>query len=442
VAGRSLFPWIACLAIAASVSALFWPGYLSADSLDQLAQARFGITADSHPPAMSWMWRLLDKIAGEGGLLALHQAAYWAGLAWLFTSMAPRAGWRFLPIVLLAGFFPPVFTLSVTLWKDTAVMVFLLLGFAALGGLLQDTRRPRWMHALFWLSFVYAVLVRHNTLPAVLPALFLYFSAIGGLGRKRAAAAALVALLALFPLGGLLARALSIPVGTASQGFILHDLAALSLSEGKNLFPPERLRVPENQALPALAKAFDVQQVNTLAVGPDAPLRTALTAHEYADLRDAWIRGIVARPGAYLAHRWRHFADQIGLREKVFYPMHLTYDAHPRIVLRPAESQLRKGWSEWLWTTGQSWMFRTYLYALVLIGLLVHGVWRWWSRSATSSDALRTALVGSGLLYLLPYFFVSPSCDFRYNSWTVMAAVTGLASMVLRFGTREKNVAT
>jgi hypothetical protein len=42
--------------------AIFYPGYLSPDSLVQLSQGRSGVFNDWHPPVMSWLWGIFDRM--------------------------------------------------------------------------------------------------------------------------------------------------------------------------------------------------------------------------------------------------------------------------------------------------------------------------------------------------------------------------------------------
>ena len=66
----------------------FYPGFMSTDSAVQILQARQGVYSDWHPPAMAYLWGLLESITvpGPAGMLILQSALIWGGacLNWGF----------------------------------------------------------------------------------------------------------------------------------------------------------------------------------------------------------------------------------------------------------------------------------------------------------------------------------------------------------------------
>src|SRR5438270_9612044 len=51
----------------------YYPGNMSSDSLDQYTQGRTGMFNDWHPPVMSYLWSLMDKvIPGPAGMLIFN----------------------------------------------------------------------------------------------------------------------------------------------------------------------------------------------------------------------------------------------------------------------------------------------------------------------------------------------------------------------------------
>src|SRR5687767_2684643 len=62
--------------------AVFYPGYMSPDSISQLMQGRRGLYSDWHPPVMAWVWGMVDRVvAGAAGMLMLHNVLFWSALA-------------------------------------------------------------------------------------------------------------------------------------------------------------------------------------------------------------------------------------------------------------------------------------------------------------------------------------------------------------------------
>ena len=62
--------------------AVYYPGYMSFDSIYQLQGAREGVTDNWNPPMMAYVWRVLDRIVpGPGGMLIVNAGLFWFALA-------------------------------------------------------------------------------------------------------------------------------------------------------------------------------------------------------------------------------------------------------------------------------------------------------------------------------------------------------------------------
>src|SRR5260370_15822462 len=90
----------ALLGIALTI-ACFYPGYMSPDSVEQFAQARSGLFTDWHPPIMSLLWRLADKLLpGPFGMLLLDNLLFWPGMALICYRCL---GWAGAPVTIALG---------------------------------------------------------------------------------------------------------------------------------------------------------------------------------------------------------------------------------------------------------------------------------------------------------------------------------------------------
>src|SRR5713226_937585 len=170
---HSRAPALACAAAAllgiALTVACFYPGYMSPDSVEQLAQARSGIFTDWHPAMMSFLWRFADKLfPGPFGMLLLNNLLFWPGVATICYRCLGQAA---APVTIALGLFPAVFGLLSTVWKDVAFGASMVLAVA----LLLDAQIARSKSALILssLPILYALSVRHNSGPGLLP-LMLY----------------------------------------------------------------------------------------------------------------------------------------------------------------------------------------------------------------------------------------------------------------------------
>ena len=102
---------------------LFYPGIFSVDSFSQFQQAYKGSYDSWHPAVMSLLMHYLYPVGGVGGLFLLHQILYWITWALFFDLVLQKPKKKYL----LIGLFPPLFLTSLTIWKDTGMMISLFL---------------------------------------------------------------------------------------------------------------------------------------------------------------------------------------------------------------------------------------------------------------------------------------------------------------------------
>src|SRR5690606_26904053 len=117
----------------------FYPGIMTPDTLDQLAQANAQAFNDWHPPMMAWLWSGLNRVfPAASGFLFFDLFLLWFGLYRISRSIDPR----YAPYVYLLGFLPFVINISGVIWKDVATAYALLWASIAL---LQPPSRGRFV---------------------------------------------------------------------------------------------------------------------------------------------------------------------------------------------------------------------------------------------------------------------------------------------------------
>jgi len=201
------------------------------------------------------------------------------------------------------------------------------------------------------------------------------------------------------------------------------DIAAVSIAENRNLFPPRW--VDPSLTVPDIRTLFNPAVNTTLYETGKVKLDDALlaSAPDLADLRRTWLGLPMAYPRAYAAHRL-HVAELL-----------LGWDqaAHPDfLVLQPGMVPYRDNppvpvsaspWRERVQARLQSWidtpLFAGWIYAA--FSLLVFVAAGFDHRRPGAGLAM--AIAASGLLLALPLFVLSPSTDFRYINWLLMAAL-------------------
>lgn len=412
--------WLAAAAGAALVLAVFWPGFMSPDSAEQLDQARGGAWTSVHPPAMAFTWALTDRLLpGPGGLFVLHTVLLWGALAWLADGLYRRPAAR-VAFVLGLGLAPPVLATAMHLWKDVPMAAFALLALAAL---VHAARRPagRARAALLvaaGLALVLACAWRHNAI-ALVPPLAWWLAAqagVAGRWRRLLAAAALTAAVAV--LAALPARHPAVAQRAVWPVTAVWDLAAVSIAEGTLRIPAD-WRHPDLD-LATLAAAF--RPWSNTSVFDTGQLLISLynppDAERHASLRAAWLAAWRDSPAAMAGHRLRLAGLLFGLAPR----------ARPvGLVLSPAMVQPRRGPPAVLpdnalrerVTRAFAWLAGTPVFSLwpyLLLAVLATALRR-------SAAPLAATLLASAALFCAPLLLAAPSAEFRYLLWPVFACL-------------------
>ena len=134
-----------------------WPGWMSADSIAQWAQAKSGAITDWYPPMMTWSWSLL-RPETHGPLIPflLQLELFWMGVTLAALALQPGPRWtRFLPLLMLLN--PAAWGLLVVS-AQAAVLSLLTLAFgvAALAVRAYRAGRLTGARVALWLAAVVA----------------------------------------------------------------------------------------------------------------------------------------------------------------------------------------------------------------------------------------------------------------------------------------------
>ena len=431
---------IACAASAslgiAFAVAIFYPGYMSPDSIEQLSQARSALFTDWHPPLISFLWHFTDRVLpGPGGMLLLNNVLFWSAAALICYHCLHRTA----PLITLAvGLFPPVFGLLSTVWKDVTFGAAMVLAFALL--LHAQLTRSRAAWAFSFLPLLYALAARHNSPPAVY-ALALYggwifWRVIRGIASWRFAFATgslsfLVLLASVILINRQLVADRRMHI---EQTILLHDLTAISLDRQAVLLPKWVRRdgsTPTLEELRSIYHPFGL--VSLFCCDPKVSLEQTTDPSALATLRRLWATAIYHHFGAYLRHRWKVFLGILGTAHSC-YPYHDGIsDNSLGVTFR--STRVNRIVMEVLSTLGNSVLFRPWLYLCVIVLLLVGSIW-----VSPNFRAPALALGSSALAYEVAYLWVGPSCDFRLSWYLALAALLMPLLFVGALGTRRRSM--
>ncbi len=428
--GRGLLIATVALGLAIAMVLVQWPGIAAYDTVKQYEQALAGVYDDWHPPVMAWLWsRLLVMGAGGTGPMLLAQLGlYWVGLgllgAGLARSAAPRSAW----LVLLAGLSPLVADWMLVVVKDSQMIGATVAATGIVGWYrLQKRAVPRAAAVLAGVLLTYAVLVRANSVFAVVP---LAFSLLHWCGVRRWWARAVLMLV-----GTLLALLASNLVNHsllgASRSHVertlpLFDLVGIAhfapLSAPPGLSEDEWAEAERKQCYtPFYWDSFgDPKRCGELGdelVSPDGPSHL---------IRD-WVTTIAAHPLAYAEHRLAHLNATLRVAMPVDEPSATAPTGSepnpyglgaPQTASSLVVHRIAAVFAETPLGSPAVW-----LVLAAAIGWTLHGSPRQPARE------LGLALSLSACLMTASFAVVSIASDLRYHLW--LMAATGLAAVML-----------
>jgi hypothetical protein len=372
----------------------------------------------------------MTVLPGPFGMVLMQIALYWWGLA-LFCRRFARLGSRRVALLLLIGFFPPVFGLLGVVWKDVFMMGCLTLA----AGLLTSAPRPLSVGrclAAGVLVFA-AAAARHNALAAAVP--FCLWIAAGrsaprdAFHRLLVSSAAIACLIALVTVGfsRLVVNVSNPPLW---RYFMFYDLVGIAAAGGEGLPKERHLFLTESLTAQEIQRDYTPTSMLRLIYGSDVTmareggLLSRLRPGTEGALRVAWAKAITRRPGAYIRHRLSHFAALLNVGGRAWNPVYFEvapnpygYGYQPSIATHAAGAIL--------WRLSRTPLYWTWLYLGLLLGTLPAG-WRLWTRAR---DPEILVLASSGVLYAVSYLPISIAPDFRYGLWTIAAAVLCLARL-------------
>jgi hypothetical protein len=409
---------------------LFYPGFLSWDSAYQWWQVRHGFFDIAHPPIMVIIWRCTNALLpGPGGYFVFQTVLYWLALA-LFVSALKLKPWLKILFVLGLGFWPPLWGLSLHLWKDIGTSSFFCLAAACLA---HDYYKPkRTWRLVALLCVVLACLYRYNALSAGIMFIIYIVNREVTLPflvvkhRKKIVAAYSFILLIVIQLilmsPAYLLKLKAEPLWPLQAQW---DIAAVSVYENQLLFPPGWVSPKLNMAI--LKRDFD-PSVNVPLFNSGFiyinPYYT-MSEQDYDVLKNAWLRLPIDHPAGYFHHRWyvtknlfawEHDPEHANF---IFSPGIVEYQDNPKIGFR--QNSTTGFMQAKLLSITQTPLFFGWVYAL-LATLVLGRAWR-------KKNALAAMLSLSALSFALPLLVLAPSCDFRYLAWLVQGSLLALLAV-------------
>lgn len=416
-----------------------FPGYLNADTVVQLTQILTGKLGDWHSPFIALVWSaLLQLFPGPVGFIVFDNLLIWGALALLAAGLArATGGWGL--AVLAVPLLPGAFNFLGHVHKDAMLVAWLLAAFACAFRSHDPAAgrgRTGWL-VLANLFALAAFLTRSNAIFAIVP-LLLYANLRLGWWRSVWVSAALLVLMPVVQT--VQNRALVTDSQHPGDSIKTFHLLALSYFEGRNLFPGEW---SEEASRAIVDSCYSPVQWDVAASwGQCAFIYHGLRSQGLwgsPAMTRAWLGALAANPlAAYsaMAATFRRSMHDPNSRNMLYPPPKselVPWEVAPplRATTAAAQDYARSEFND---RYGRPWLFAVVLAlgAVVVFALRL---------AATRLGLFALAVIASGTIYLLTYFPLNVSAEFRYFYWSAFAAYLGLAASLLAWRARRRAAA-
>lgn len=304
---HTMFPFILSLFVIGTIAILFWPGYMSPDSIGQLNQGLSGNYSDHHPPMMSFCWRMLHFIyTGSQAYLIFQLFLLLCAICILQTIVKQ---WGLKCMIALILLIPNIAAYSGAIWKDVSFAYSFLL--AAMLLLQSNILRRKLTYSkivLILLLLIYGVGVKYQA-QFVLPVMSLWLG-LSMTDTKLNFKAVFIAVIvtAFVFLSVFLFNKTLVPAEKKQyswQMVKLYDLVGMSLRVEKNLLP-EFVTSAKDFSMESVKQRYSSERVDELLRDwyPGAPLSLAKDEKERDLLWVTWAKAVIHYPSAYLSHRF------------------------------------------------------------------------------------------------------------------------------------------
>lgn len=411
----------------------YFPGFMSPDSLDQFGQALRGKYDDWHPPIFAFVWRQLNKIEeGPELMLAVHLIFLWLS-CYLF-SMSSRNGiWR-IGIFLLFFFSPFIHNFSGWILKDTAMALSWLLATALIFHQIskninhKNEKSSYTIAAIIGLLLLYGCWLRYNAIVALLPlviaCVWVFFA---NKTRKVKILFSIVFMLVVFWGQPIFNKYfLKANVNYTEAQIYFHDLAAIYIETGEDVFPRSAYKNPQFDTAYIRTK-YNPIDVTALLWNTDNKTLLYYSKDLTKDLKNAWLNAIWKHTEIYIKHRCYIYNKFLAFDKDI----NLTYYyiwIHPNEMgLKIYESSLYKKYATYISTQKEMLYFRTWFWILLNVLLLP----LYFLVQNRSYRVMYICVALSGFLYSAPQIIVANYIyDFRYIYWSCFACIISILILI------------
>ena len=430
---------------------LFYPGYMSPDSLWQLCQAKGDCELTTwHPVSMAMLWSFLMSIAGGriGTLLVFQITLLWSSLFLLSNYIWQKTKnkkYSLLPLVV--GVLPFVWGLSGVVWKDVH-MAFSLLASVSLiltATLLKEKHKylKYFLYILILVSIFYAISVRTNGFVAALPITYFFVVSTKLLKKQWKIILATIIIIAsgyLISFNLHRVSGVSVKKDNADVSMYLYDIV--------NIYPAEKLAQKAPASLQDILLKMSNCSYNNQSNSVDLAWWSCISVDEieelssskedYFTLRAFWLKAVAKNPIDYIFSKLATTnlflfpstptvaPSGVAHSEEPLSPRENTYGMRAKV---PAGPTINRSYTNNFGVLHFSFLFKAWFWLLSSTAVLLVTIK---NNRFKKYKQLVIALSISSILYILSLLLGSLTSDYRYVYWPAIA--TTISVLLLFIG--------
>ena len=417
---------LVAVSMLALLAIVFYPGYMSPDSISHLEQAT-GVAhlTDWHPPVMTRLWGLLIGVTGHISSMLIFQLVLLVAAMFMMSILVYRhtrnRAWALSVYIIIL--LPNIVNIAGVIWKDVQ-MAFSLTLAVLLIWFIVSSKKPLGRVATYGivglalLLIIYAGMLRYNALFAVLPILCVLPSLL----IKRPPVWSGLACIAA---GLVVTIGVTIVINQPSEK--THPITAVQLDD---IVHVANLDGEHHGRWSMYKKIHDTCRDKTKDIMNSTASQREALKNEHQGVFNDWLSTIIRHPIRYASYRLATFSIFLFPQPERMYIFQPGIEQN-QVGAAVKNEYATSGLAAYVKGGAQAnipLIFQPWLYLAVLVfiyyksGRIREQVQRRFTR----------AVALSGLIYIVAYFPMAVAVDYRYIYWSVFATmVSGLFTIIL-----------
>lgn len=422
---------LVAVSMLALLAIVFYPGYMSPDSISHLEQAT-GVAhlADWHPPVITRLWGLLIGVTGHISSMLIFQLVLLVTAMFVLSILVYQhtrnRAWAFSTYMILL--LPNIVNIAGVIWKDVQMAFSLTLAVILIWFIISSKKTlgrtvKYGIVGLALLLILYAGMLRYNALFAVLPILFVLPSLLTKRFHVWSGLASVI-------IGLVVTIGVTIFINQPSEK--THPITAVQLDDivhVANFDGEYHGRWAMYKKIRDNCRNTTKDIMNSYIVCTTAAQREVLK-NEHQGVFNDWLSTIIKHPIKYASYRLATFSIFIFPQPERMYIFQPGIEQNQvgaavknEYAISGLAAYVKGGAQANIPLIFQPWL---YLAILVFIYYRSRRIREQVQRRFTRAVAL------SGLIYIVAYFPMAVAVDYRYIYWSVFATIlSGLFTIIL-----------